>query len=71
MDNISLYTHINSLPPNLKQEVRDFVEFLKQKADKAEKANSRNPQRLYGVLKGKIEISEDFDDPIDDFKDYM
>lgn len=37
MDNLSLYTQINSLPSNLKQEVSDFVEFLKTKTDKQKK----------------------------------
>jgi len=27
-------------------------------------------QSLYGSLKGKIVISDDFDDPLDDFADY-
>ncbi|MBL7975362.1 MAG: DUF2281 domain-containing protein [Candidatus Kapabacteria bacterium] len=28
-------------------------------------------KRAYGVLKGKITMSEDFDQPLDDFKEYM
>ena len=29
------------------------------------------PQRQLGHAKGKIEISEDFDNPLEDFKEYM
>lgn len=67
MDNVSLYNKINSLPENLKKEVQDFVEFLQTKTKK----DSRKKPRAFGSLKGKIKISEDFDAPIDDFKDYM
>ncbi len=68
MDNLSLYTQINSLPPNLRQEVRDFVEFLKLKEDKN---NTSNKSRKFGQLKGKLSISADFDAPLDDFEQYM
>lgn len=70
MDNISLYTRINSLPSHLQKEVRDFVEFLKQRLEK-DKSGDLDKPRVFGQLKGKIEISPDFDEPLDDFKDYM
>lgn len=31
----------------------------------------KNKKRLIGTGKGKVYISEDFDAPLDDFKDYM
>ncbi len=68
MDNLSLYTQINTLPSNLKKEVRDFVEFLKSKTDK-QKIIKKN--RDFGILKGKITMSADFDAPLEDFKEYM
>lgn len=67
MDNVSLYNKINSLPENLKKEVQDFVEFLQTKT---KKAPGKKP-RAFGSLKGKIKMTEDFDAPLDDFKDYM
>ncbi|MDN5202315.1 DUF2281 domain-containing protein [Fulvivirgaceae bacterium BMA10] len=70
MDNLSLYTQINSLPEHLKKEVMDFVEFLKLKAEKSKKQNSKK-ERQFGVLKGKIKISSSFDAPLDDFNEYM
>jgi DNA-damage-inducible protein J len=27
--------------------------------------------QLFGSLKGKIDVSKDFDEPLDDFKEYM
>ncbi|MEL7144988.1 MAG: DUF2281 domain-containing protein [Bacteroidota bacterium] len=70
MENISLYTRINSLPSNLQKEVRDFVEFLKHKLEK-DKAENFNRSRVFGQLRGKIEIAPDFDEPLNDFKDYL
>lgn len=68
MDNLSLYTLINNLPAHVKQEVREFVESLKRKSQREDKTPKN---RQFGVLKGKISISKDFDDPLDDFKEYM
>jgi hypothetical protein len=67
MDNVSLYSKIISLPENLKKEVQEFVELLQTRTKK----NSRKKPRDFGSLKGKIKMIEDFDAPIDDFKEYM
>jgi hypothetical protein len=67
MTDLQLYTTISNLPPNLKKEVEDFVEFLKTKT-KEEKVVK---ERKFGCAKGLIEMSPDFDEPLDDFKDYM
>jgi hypothetical protein len=64
---IQLYSQISSLPADLKQEVSDFVEFLKQKAKAKKKLNERKP----GIAKGLIKMAPDFDEPLEDFKDYM
>ena len=54
-------------------EVVHFVQFLKQK--RADSSNTENlaakRRRLIGKYAGKIQISEDFDAPLDDFKEYM
>ncbi len=68
MDKLSLYTQINNLPSNLKQEVLDFVQFLEMKLKKEEKLKK---SRRFGALKGKIKMSDDFDEPLADFKEYM
>jgi hypothetical protein len=67
MTDLQLYTQISSLPADLKKEVSDFVEFLKQKA----KPKTRLKKRQLGAAKGLIIMSPDFDEPLDDFKDYM
>lgn len=67
MDNVNLYNKINSLPENLKEEVRDFVEFLETKTKK----NAGKRPRVFGSLEGKIRMADDFDAPVEDFRDYM
>jgi len=67
MDNVSLYNKISSLPENLKKEVQDFVENLQTKTKK----DLGKKPRAFGILKGKIQMTEDFDAPMEDFKDYM
>jgi hypothetical protein len=64
---LQLYTKISSLPADLKQEVSDFVEFLKQKV----KAKNQLKERKPGSAKGLIKMAPDFDEPLEDFKDYM
>jgi hypothetical protein len=67
MTDVSLYTKINSLPEHLKAEVNDFIDFLISKKE----SGNRRKNRKAGFLKGKIEMSPDFDEPLDDFKEYM
>ena len=67
MSDLQLYTEIASLPDNLKQEVSDFVEFLKSKS----KSQQKISERQFGYAKGFFKMSADFDEPLDDFKDYM
>ena len=67
MDQIQLYTKIDFLPQELKSEVNDFVDFLLSKSKKEKK--SRQPK--FGCARGEIYISHDFDEPLEDFKEYM
>ena len=67
MTNTSLKIEINSLPKALREEVADFVKFLKNKS----KTKSKLKTREFGFAKGKIKLSPDFDDPLDEFKNYI
>lgn len=66
MGQLTLHTKLESLPPDLKKEVNDFVDFLLNKSKPATKKSAK-----FGSAKGKIKMSVDFDEPLDDFKDYM
>jgi hypothetical protein len=67
MTNTSLKIDINSMPKALRDEVADFVAFLKKKS----KTKSNLKSREFGYAKGKIKLSADFDEPLDEFNAYM
>lgn len=62
-----VFEHLKQLPESLLAEVLDFVRFLEQKQAHVEK----NPPRQPGSAKGQVWIAEDFDAPLDDFRDYQ
>jgi hypothetical protein len=67
MEYTQLYTKISILPSDLKSEVNDFVDFLLNKR----KRDIKKKKPIFGCAKGQIYISPDFDEPLEDFKDYM
>ena len=67
MANTALNIEINSLPKALREEVADFVAFLKAKT----KSKKQLKQREFGFAKGKIKLSKDLDEPLDIFKEYI
>lgn len=54
---------LRSLPLEKQQEVLDFVEFLEQKI-------RGKRRRQAGSAKELVTISDDFDEPLEDFKEY-
>lgn len=57
----------NQLDANGKKQIDHLLEHLgKQSNDVPDEAIP-----LFGILKGKIRMAPDFDEPLDDFKDYM
>lgn len=67
MSDLWLYKDFSMLPADLKQQVADFIEFLKSKQHKKKQRKSRE----FGCAKGYFKMSPDFDQPLEDFKDYM
>ena len=67
MEPNQLFTKIYHLPPDLKSEVNDFIDYLLIKRKKEIK--KIKPE--FGCAKGQIFTSPDFDEPLDDFKEYM
>ncbi|MGZ3872658.1 MAG: type II toxin-antitoxin system VapB family antitoxin [Mucilaginibacter sp.] len=65
---------IAKLPENLKLKAERYIDALLDEAKKTANTNPKtevNGNRGYGSLKGKIWMSEDFNEPLEDFKDYM
>lgn len=62
-----LVAELNALPKDMKEEVLLFIEFLKQKKKKATEIK----ERKFGYAKGFFEMKDNFDEPLEDFKEYM
>lgn len=67
MTDVLIYSKINALPPNLKREVVDFVDFLQAKRTKL----ISQKKRTFGYAKGAIILKPGFDEPLEEFKEYM
>ncbi len=70
MDNIFLYSKLATLPDNMRVEVADFIDYLLSKAQKEEIVKPI-PTPKFGSGKGLFKMKNDFDAPLDDFKEYM
>ena len=68
MSDMDLYIKLASLPDEMKKEVNDLINHLKSKIGSKQKDTNR---RKAGLAKGLIEMKEDFDEPLVDFKEYM
>jgi hypothetical protein len=62
----SLLEIFNQLQPEQQAELFQYAEFLLTKNPTFQKSVS-----LHGIFRDQILISEDFDEPLDIFKDYM
>jgi hypothetical protein len=67
MNNITLYTKISMLPQQMQNEIFDFIEFLIQK----NKPTIIKKHPKAGCMKGVFKMSLDFNEPLDDFKEYL
>jgi len=69
MDQFNILEKIKMIPVAYQQEVEDFIDFILQK--KVNKKDEGNNPRKLGLLKGKMKMSDNFNAPLDDFKEYM
>ena len=69
MNDLSLYLKISLLPDSLKSEINDYIDFLREKKLKKKATSLKHPKA--GCMKGTFKMSSDFDEPLEDFKEYM
>jgi len=69
MDQLHILEKIKMIPVAYQQEVEDFIDFILQK--KVSQKNAVKSNRKLGLLKGKMKMGDDFNAPLDDFKEYM
>jgi hypothetical protein len=67
MDNLLAYNKLAQLPKELQSEVIDFIDFLLNKEEKKQPL----PKPKFGSAKGMFTMKPGFDDPLEDFKEYM
>jgi transcriptional regulator with AAA-type ATPase domain len=58
---------LHELPSDRQAEVLDFIRALKRKQE----AQSQAIQPRFGSARGLISMSADFDEPLEDFAEYM
>lgn len=61
---------LNQLPESLQEEVLHYAEFLADRHQKSTPSVAIKRRGGLGAWKGKINMSEDFDAPLDDLQDY-
>ena len=70
MSTAEIYIQLEQLSEERKQSVSDFISFLlKQEAEKNER--KEKPKPVFGSMKGMFKMAPDFDEPLEEFKDYM
>jgi len=68
-DTVLLQTYHN-FPPEIKVAISSYIEFLAQNYPQT--TNNKPAMRKFGIMKGGIKyMAPDFNEPLDDFKDYM
>jgi len=71
MNEQTLIQEIHTLPESLKLEVLHFVQFLKQKQNIETEPAKPRKKRQAGSAKGMFVMADDFDEPLEDFAEYM
>jgi hypothetical protein len=70
MSNAELFGMLSQLPGDKKKSVSDYIAFLVEQAEKANEGKTK-PKPVFGSGKGMFKMGPDFDEPLEDFKDYM
>jgi len=70
----ALWKTISKMPEHLKTELLHYAEYLMEKqANITHSDQTLEKKRRSGILKGTfvLPLPEDFDEPLEDFQDYM
>lgn len=65
----ALIYKIHSLPPEMQTEIEHYIDFLLAKYVQLQPTTPK--KRKAGFLKGTFVMHEDFNAPLEDFKEYM
>ncbi|NJN22446.1 MAG: DUF2281 domain-containing protein [Leptolyngbya sp. RL_3_1] len=64
---------LTQMPKSLQQEVLHYAKYLNEKYARSQPEEPPKKRRLAGSMKGtfKLPLPDNFDDPIEDFEEYM
>jgi hypothetical protein len=65
----SLLEKIAQLPEDFKSQLDAYIDSLLEKAHK--QASEKNHERILGIGSGKGSMSPDFDEPLEEMKEYL
>jgi len=68
MSAIQLYSQIMKMPAEMRKKVAEYIESL---LNTPQSQPPKKKKMIPGLAKGMIIMKDNFDDPIEDFKDYM
>jgi hypothetical protein len=71
MNSAIIHQKLDLLPDKLKSEVNDFIDFLLSKKAKKNNETESKFEPVFGSAKGMFKMSDDFDEPTEDFREYM
>jgi hypothetical protein len=66
-----LLNTLEKLPEPLQQEILHYAEFLAEKYSKTVPQTTTSNHQGFGSWQGQIIMAEDFDEPLEDLKEYM
>ena len=66
-----LISTLDKLPADLQVEILHYAEYLAAKYASSQSGTQQQTYRRAGTMKGMFTMAEDFDDPLEDLKDYM
>lgn len=67
------YVQLDSLPEEVRKKVLAFIASLMEQWDRKNSLPepTRTKRMIAGLAEGKLVVPDDFDEPLDDFKEYM
>ena len=69
MQDLQLYFEISRLPSSMKVQVLAFIKSLVAGSGKSNQPVKNHP--MAGCMKGTFSVGADFNEPLEDFKEYM
>jgi hypothetical protein len=66
MISAQLIEKVRKVPSYYEKEIEDFIDAILH----SQLASRPKSRRQFGLLKGKLIMAPDFDEPLEDFKDY-